>query len=251
MLYKTKAVVLRSQDLQEADKLIVLYSEKTGKIKAVAKGVKKTSSRFGAKLEVFTFLNLILFQKGNSSLEIITSAQIIDSFKEIRQDLRKIAYGSYIAELTESLLVDKEEDRRILSLILRSLHWLRLEADPLLPLAFTLRIISLLGYKHDLSHCLACGKEINGEIGISPVMGGTVCPACDKEALQISMSGLSLLKNLLKSDLKQIRRLSVSPEIIDELESLVFKGYLPCYLSRPLKSVEFLEEFKGEGKCVV
>lgn len=242
-LYKTKAVVLRSQDLREADKLIILYSEKAGKIKAVAKGLKKTSSRFGAKLEVFTFLDLILYEKRSGSLEIITSAQIIDSFKEIRQDLKRIAYGSYLVELTEVLLSEKESDNRLLSLILQSLHWLRLEANPLLPLTFTLRIISLLGYEPHLSRCLACGKEVNGRIGISPTKGGIVCLVCDKEALQISLSSLSLMKNLLKSDLNEVRRLSVANDIMDELTSLVFKDYLPCYLHRPLKSVEFLERF--------
>jgi len=249
-LYKTKAVVLRSQDLGEADRLIVFYSEKAGKIKAVAKGLRRTSSKFGARLEVFTFLDLILYEKGEAPLEIITQAQIITSFKEIRQDLRRIAYGSYLVELTESLLSEKEPDNRLLSLILQSLHWLRLEVNPLLPPFFTLRILSLLGYEPHLSCCLICHQEPGKGMRFSVHRGGIICPDCriDEETGQISSSALSLMRRLLGLDLRQIRGLSIPNSLIDELTSWLFKNYLPYYLSRPLKSVKFLE---GESKCVV
>src|SRR5258706_4390472 len=121
-LYKEQGIVLRTMKLGEADRIVTILTQGTGKIRAVAKGIRKTRSRFGARLEPFTHVDLLLY-KGRE-LDIVTQADIITSFREIRGDYTRFAAGEMILEATDRVNEDRERNTRMFMLLLTSLRGL-------------------------------------------------------------------------------------------------------------------------------
>ena len=157
MLYKVRAIVLGGKDIGEADKLMTLYSEERGKIKAIAKGVRKTRSKFGSSLELFTLSSLLIYSKNNSSrqsyphaptLDIISDAQIQNSYRNLRENLVEFAYGNFLVELENRMTGEEEDDgHRIFHLLREFLSSGReLKNTNVLIYGFTLRFFNILGY---------------------------------------------------------------------------------------------------------
>jgi len=243
-LYTTKGIVLRNQDLGEADKIVTLYTQKFGKISGVAKGVKKTTSKFGSGVEIFTYADYLLYGKSeNSELDIITQAQIIQSFKEIREDLSKITCGAFILEVVNTLIVGREKDPLLFTLILQILTWLKEEINELIIPTFVLKTMTILGFKPYLGEsCILCHKLINHEkIEFSPSQGGIVCPAHQiKDGIIISNGIKSLINQLLVLDIFQIRKIQVAKNLLLEIKKIIIDNYLNYHLPKPLRSMETL-----------
>src|SRR3989337_969412 len=106
-LYKDEAVVLKTIKLGEADRIVTLMTRSHGKVRAVAKGVRKTKSRFGARLEPFTLVNLMIY-KGRKDLDTITSADIVSSFDSLRTDYRRLTAAAAVVELVDKITPDRE-----------------------------------------------------------------------------------------------------------------------------------------------
>jgi len=253
-LYTTKGIVLRNQELGEADKIVTLYTQKLGKISGVAKGVKKTTSKFGSGVEIFTYADYLLYSKGvNSELDIITQAQIIQSFKEIRENLTKITSGAFILELINTLVVGREKDPLLFTLILQILTWLKEETNELILPTFVLKTMTLLGFKPSLGDdCILCHKLINHDkIEFSPSQGGSVCTSHQiKDGIMISTGIKNLINQLLVLDISQIRKIQLARNLLLEIKKVIIDNYLNYHLPRPLKSMETLDFIK-QGSLVV
>src|ERR1051326_7826766 len=115
-LYKEQGIVLRTMKLGEADRIVTVLTQGTGKIRAVAKGIRKTRSKFGARLEPFTHVDLLLY-KGRE-LDIVTQAEIITSFRAIRDDYTRFAAGEMILEGADRATDDRERNTRMFMLLL-------------------------------------------------------------------------------------------------------------------------------------
>ncbi|MEW6095306.1 MAG: DNA repair protein RecO [bacterium] len=243
-LYTTKGIVLRNQDLGEADKIVTLYSQKCGKIKGVAKGVRKTTSKFGSGVEIFTYADYLLYGKENTDLDIISQVQIIHSFQEIREDLSKITYGAFILELVDTLVAGREKDTLLFSLILQILTWLKEEVSELIIPTFVLKIMTLLGLKPQVGEsCILCHKLINNDkIQFSPGLSGIICTSHKiKDGIMLSNGLRSLINQLLILDISQIRKIQVAENLLLELRKLVINNYLNYHLQKPLKSMNTLD----------
>ncbi len=107
-IYKTRGIVLKTHKLGEADRIITLLTNNYGKVGAVAKGVRKTKSKFGSRLEPFTHVDLVLYKGRN--LDTITQAEIIDSFSGIRDNFERITHGSAMLDLVNKVSVEGERD---------------------------------------------------------------------------------------------------------------------------------------------
>src|SRR3990172_3382738 len=118
-LYKTKGIILRTHKLGEADRIVSILTNSYGKVNAVAKGVRKTKSKFGSRLEPFTHVDLVLYKGRN--LDIVTQAEIIDSFSEIRDSFERITYGSAMLDLVNKVAVEGERDIALYNLLAKSL----------------------------------------------------------------------------------------------------------------------------------
>ena len=118
-LYRAEAIVLRRMNLGEADRLLTLYTPEWGKIRVLAKGVRKPTSRKAGHLELFTHSRLLI-AKGRS-LDIVTQAETITPFLLLRKDLIRTSYAYYVAELVDRFLEEGEESPALFRLLLESL----------------------------------------------------------------------------------------------------------------------------------
>ena len=182
--YRTEAVVLRSIRLGEADRVLHLYTEAHGRVGAVAKGVRKTSSRFGARLEPLSHVELVL-HRGRGELETVTAAQLVRSHREAREDYYRFSVGMIGAESMLRLFSEEEANERAFTALTRFLDLLdetphaagRPTLDPL-GLAFQLKLLWLAGYLPHVTACAECGAEDEPLVGYSTRAGGALCARC-------------------------------------------------------------------------
>ena len=123
-LFNTEAIVLRSINLSETDKLVTFMTDKFGKVKCVAKAARKLKNRFGAALEPMSHIRLIYFGKENQSLYRLNHSDIIRSFQPVRDDFRKLYIGIYFNELVETLVAEAHPERKVFRLLVETLETL-------------------------------------------------------------------------------------------------------------------------------
>src|SRR3954469_6364935 len=207
--YKTEAVVLRSFRLGEADRVLHLYTLDRGRVGAVAKGVRKTKSRFGARLEPLSHGELILHQ-GSGELQTVTGAELIHSHHETRETPYRLGVGLVAAEAMLRLFPEQEANERAFRALTRFLDLVDdLEPagteptrDPLV-LSFQLKLLWLSGYLPHVTSCAECGAETD-LVGYSPRAGGAVCASCrDGTTLSLGAGGLAGIEALLRRPLAE------------------------------------------------
>src|SRR3989441_2718465 len=201
--YKTEAVVLRSFRFGEADRVLHLYTLDRGRIGAVAKGIRKTTSRFGARLEPLSHVELMLHQ-GSGELQTVTGVELVRSHHEAREQRYRLGVGLVGAEAMLRLFTEQEANPRAFQALTRFLELLdelapettRPSLDPL-ALSFQLKLLWLSGYLPHLTSCANCGAEHVPLVGYSPKAGGAVCPNCTEGALSLSPAGIRAIESLL------------------------------------------------------
>ncbi|HEU5476652.1 MAG TPA: DNA repair protein RecO [Gaiellaceae bacterium] len=216
--YRTEAVVLRSIRLGEADRVLHLYTEAHGRVGAVAKGVRKTTSRFGARLEPLSHVELVL-HRGRGELETVTAAQLVRSHRVAREDYYRFSVGMIGAEAMLRLFSEEEANERAFTAVTRFLDLLddiphaadRPTLDPL-GLAFQLKLLWLAGYLPHVSACAECGAEREPLVGYSTRAGGAVCARCAgaTEALALTSDGIAGIEALLARPLAEAPGLGLS-----------------------------------------
>jgi DNA repair protein RecO (recombination protein O) len=205
--YKTEAVVLRSFRLGEADRVLHLYTLDRGRVGAVAKGVRKTKSRFGARLEPLSHVDLMLHQ-GSGELQTVTGVELVRPHSAAREDYYRLSVGLIGAEAMLRLFTEQEANERAFTALTRFLDVLdssphvaaaRPVLDPL-ALSFQLKLLWLSGYLPHLTSCAECGAE-GPLVGYSPRAGGAVCERCGADSLPLSGEGIRGIEGLLGSPL--------------------------------------------------
>ena len=148
-LYRTPAVILKRTDLGEADRIVTFFSRDVGKIRAVAKGVRRTTSRSAGHLEPFT-LSDVLFAVGRE-LDVISQADTVEAFREVREDVELTTHAYYLAEVVDLLTEDRLENREVFDTLVEGLRSLRSTSEPKLVLiVFHLKLLEALGYRPEL-----------------------------------------------------------------------------------------------------
>lgn len=216
--YSTEAVVLRSIRLGEADRVLHLYTQEHGRVGAVAKGVRKTMSRFGARLEPLSHVELVL-HRGRGELETVTAAQLVRSHRDAREDYYRFSIGMIGAEAMLRLFSEEEGNDRAFAALTRFLDLLdeaphaadRPALDPL-GLAFQLKLLWLAGYLPHVTGCAECGGERASLVGYSPRSGGAVCASCAPATgpLALAAEGIAGIEALLASPLADAAALHLS-----------------------------------------
>ena len=247
-VYKTEAIVLKRFNLGEADKLLTLYTPNIGKLRAIAKGVRRPKSRMGGHLELLSHSSLMLARGKN--LDIITQAETISSFQPLRDDLWRSSLALYAAELVEQFAAEHVENYPVYKLLLDTLHRLcDAQGGELALRYFELNLLAHLGYKPELHQCLSCSSALEPTTNLfSPSGGGVLCQNCrDEEPLTqpISLNALKVMRFLQKSDYTRASRLKLNAALARELESLM-RRYIRYILEREVKSVEWLDRLKRE-----
>jgi len=238
-LYKEQGIVLRSHKLGEADKIVTFMSQGSGKIRGVAKGIRRTKSRFGARLEPFTHVSLMLY-RGTGALDTVTQAEIIAPHMAIREDLGLFAAGATMLEAVDKVA---EEHERNLSLFLLLLQGLRaLDAQPADGVAvaesFLLKLLSVSGFHPSLTACAVCGSARTSMF--SSAQGGAVCSGCAEAGAEpVSAEALALLHALASADLFGAGGIESEPRRRKEARALL-SGFVEYHIERRMKSLPML-----------
>ncbi len=202
--YKADAIVLRSIRFSEADRVLHLYTLERGRVNAIAKGVRKTGSRFGARLEPLTRSSLVLHE-GRGELHTVSGADIISSHADLRADAYALAVGQIGAEAVLKLFAEPEAHPRAYE---GACRFLELLDGPLerasdaqhdgLGLAFQLKLLALAGYLPHLVSCASCGSD-GPLVGFSPAAGGAVCAICLTTAggFRVAPGGIEAIESLI------------------------------------------------------
>jgi DNA repair protein RecO (recombination protein O) len=238
--YKEQGIVLRSMKLGEADKIITILTQGSGKVRGVAKGIRKTSSRFGGRLEPFTHINVMLY-RGRGALDTITQVEIIAPHRNIRDNLALFAAGETMLEAVDKVAEEHERNVRLALLLLSGLRALdERPADPAaVTESFVLKLLSLSGFHPALTACAVCGTR---DVRLwSAASGGAVCPACaEGGAAPVTPDALGLLAHLATTDLGEVGLAVVADgRIRREARGLLF-GFAEYHLERRMRSVPML-----------
>src|ERR1051325_2213856 len=202
--YKTEAVVLRSLRLGEADRILHLYTRERGRRGAVAKGIRKTKSRFGARLEPLSYVSMQLHQ-GSGELQTVTGVDLVHPHSAVREDPYRLNVGLIGAEAMLRLFPEQERNDRAFTALTRFLDALEEKTSrasrpalDALALAFQLKLLWLAGYLPHLTSCAECGADDVALAGYSPQAGGAVCRSCGGGSLALTRAGVHRIEYLLR-----------------------------------------------------
>jgi len=246
---RVQALVLRHSDWGEADRLLTLYTLELGKLRAIAKGVRKPRSRKAGHLQPLTHVSLLLAR--GRELWIVTQAETISAFPALRDDLLRYGYASYVVELLDRFTIEEGENRAIFRLLADTLARLTAAPDPLLALRYyELRLLDLVGFRPQLLRCAVCEREIEAEDQyFSAELGGVVCPRCGPLTAGVrpaSLAALKYLRHFQRSTYAEAARARMSPEASRELENLL-QHYLTHLLERGLNTPAFINRLRRES----
>ncbi len=245
MKSKTEAIIISSMSLGEADKLVTFFSLDRGVLKGIAKNARKSFKRFGAGLESFTLVRLLLYEREHQELVRIESSEIIEQHSGIIVDLGCSAAGTVMLELVRELSPLGERNAQAFLLLSHVLHLLDAGIDPHFLLSiFKIKFLSLVGYQPKLDHCLSCGNQPKGEMVFLGLKGGILCSDClvssGEPQVKLSPGAVSFYYQALRMEMDKVCRLKPSDGIVRELEG-AFTSHTFHILGKRLRSTEFLK----------
>lgn len=246
--YELSAIILRGRDYKEHDKLVTLYSLEQGRQTVLAKGVKKPTGKLRGLVQPFTQARLTL-TKGRGSLPVLTQGEVERPFVSLRQDLAKIAYASYFAELVYAALPEGKVNRAAFLLVLAAFALLDMDADAAQTARyFELHLLDALGLAPRLSSCLGCERGIpGGRFYLVPERGGLLCATCSQapEELLLSPGAVRSMQHLMMGEPQRLLRFKMNSTIQQELERAL-AHYLDYHLERASKARGLLRQLLVE-----
>ncbi|HZN13773.1 MAG TPA: DNA repair protein RecO [Acidimicrobiales bacterium] len=230
-LYRDSGVVLRTIKLGESDRIVTLVTEGRGKVRAVAKGVRKTKSRFGGRLEPMTHVALQLYE--GRELDTITQAETVDHFRAIRDDLDRVAKAQALLEVVDQVAQERQANAALYRMLVGALRALAAANAPLLVPAFFWKLLALEGFEPVLDRCVSCGAE-DDLVAFDLDEGGALCRT-DRRGASISPEALDLMRRILGGELAAALNEPAS-DATHEVTHLATHS-LEHHLERRLKSI--------------
>lgn len=214
-----RALVLGSRPLGEADRIVLLFSRELGRIDAVVKGVRRTKSKWGGRLEPFNVCDLIVVR--GRSLYTVTSAQLVAMFPRLREDREALAAAAVVCEAAAALFAEDEPHERVFALLRNALKAIDEGAagaavqTPLL-LGALLKLLSEAGYLPILDHCAACGGD-GRAVAFSASRGGLVCGQCLGDGVPVTPEAVQALGEAVAQPLAALRALPAAAGVEEAL----------------------------------
>ncbi|MBI2620716.1 DNA repair protein RecO [candidate division WWE3 bacterium] len=180
--FAAECVVLKSVNYRDADKIYTLYTKNDGKISAMARGVRKISSRRGGNLDTFNHVAVNVSESARR-FNVVTEAKVINSFKNLKRILSRAVYAYYVAELVHKFFEYQEQDSRVFNLLVSALGELdELDAYPIAVVnKFEVGLMRAAGYQMSLDKCALCGRVFSGDWlypKFNAGVGGLICDGC-------------------------------------------------------------------------
>lgn len=245
-LRRTEAIVIGGHNLAEADRIIPFFTLDLGIVRAVAQGARRIRSRFGGSLELFTHGDLVYFERPNRTLHNINEFAVLSAFRNLRENLERLAHASCAAELVAASSEEGDPNPGLFAALRRTLELLDAGGSPGLVLrAFELKVLTLTGYQPELDACVVCRRTIGDGMGASlnPHRGGLICGACGEglpASSALSAPAVAFLRGAVRLDIGTASRAQLPNGTAAEL-SRALRQYLPHVLGRALRSAAFLD----------
>ena len=228
---KTQGIVLGFTDWHETSKIVTFHTKHFGKIRGVAKGARRKKSKF-SPLEILSHHTIVFYEREDKDLYILGECQAKETFPNIRKDIKKVAYGAYLAELVNAVSTS-EKNELLFDLFSKALHFLERKKDSeIIVRAFETRLLDILGFGLHLNTCLTCKKELKENFKFNPGLGGLIC-------IHHPQDGIRILEETRKF-LKYPGIKKVSSQTRKELKTVLQNSIL-YHIGKRLKSLDFLE----------
>lgn len=234
-LYRDTGIVVRTYKLGEADRIVVLLTAEHGKVRAVAKGVRKTKSRFGGRLEPLNHLSLLLYQ--GRELDIVSQCDTIDSPAPLLTDLDRLTQGLALVEAVDQLALDRQPVPHLYRMLVGALRTLEARPSPLVVPGFYWKLLAAEGVRPELDCCVGCGAA-EPLVAFDMHEGGVLCRTC-RRGRPISADALRITRMILGGQLNQALLEPPSPATA-EVAHLATTA-LEHHLERRLRSVAMFE----------
>ncbi|MCK5242697.1 DNA repair protein RecO [bacterium] len=237
--YRSLVVILRSYDYSEADRILVVFSEKYGKFRAVAKGVRKIRSRLAGCTALLSQAELQFYGKPHQELYLITQGQLVTAYPNLKADLSLLGQAARMSELVDRMTTDHQSLPEIFKLLLSGLELLEKGRSSVLAgIWFEIILLDYMGYRPTLTHCLYCKKDAD-HMAYVPEQGGVVCQSCGSHSLlRISKGARVLLKKLRSLEAQKIDRIRLHPAQEQEMKTVLNSAF-QYQLGRNLNSEKF------------
>ncbi len=235
-LYRDDGVVLRTWRLGEADRIIVLMTAEHGKVRAVAKGVRKTRSKFGGRLEPTSHVAVQL-HRGRGDLDIVTQAETLDRFEGLRLDAERFADASSLLEVVDVVAPDREPDRERYRMLVGALRTLDERPAALVVPAFLLKLLAHEGLAPQLDVCVRCGVD-GPLVAVDIGEGGVLCSDC-RRGRAVSPSAIAVMRAVLGGGLSEALAVT-DPSVCAEVDGVATLA-VEYHLERRLRSRRVLD----------
>lgn len=225
MIIEEEVLILKEISYKENDKILHALSKKNGKIQLLSRGCKKNNSHIINVSQLFAYSKCALYK--SKDMYIIDSAELIDNFYNIRNNMDAFLYGNYILELISFVAQENDVDEKIFNMTIGILHYLshfNNDYDKIAA-AYELKLVSMLGYKPDFNHCLSCGENIKTDAIFSIEEGGFYCPSCVKYGNGINMTYKEILsmERILKSKFEHISSIeNINSKVLNIIRQFLF-----------------------------
>jgi DNA repair protein RecO (recombination protein O) len=242
--YRDTAVVLRKLDYGEADRIYTLLTREHGKVGAIAKGVRRSTSRLASALELFSLVDVQL-AKGRS-LDVVTQVVRLPG-PRIDADLERTAHAGLIAELADRVSEERHPEEGLFELTVMALQDLAVEPEPRRASAYYIVVaLKLLGYAPQLQACASCARPLpEAAAAFSPAAGGFLCVDCAEPGMHpVPVPALKVLRVMATGGIELYRRLRLDASLLGEVER-VLEAQLEYHLDRQLKSLRFLRQMRS------
>lgn len=240
--YPARAIVLRKTKLGEADTIITLLSEDGHQIRAVAKGVRRTTSKFGGRLEPATEVDLLLHTGRN--LEVIAEARTVDSHASLREDFDRQSATSVVLDVLDKMACEGEADPRLFGLAHATLavsESVDVSRLPTIIVAFLVKAMAMHGYRPELKACVSCAEAVGDGNLFSFAAGGVVCESCGADTAGVERfdaAARGWLDRLLRSTMTEVAALDVPDGAVADCFALV-RSFVGFHLPAKLKALDF------------
>jgi DNA repair protein RecO (recombination protein O) len=248
-IQKTEAFVLRIQPFRSSSLMVTFFSRSFGKLRGIAKGIRKEREIRGALFELFTHLEILFYERIRSDLHLISEASIVESHDSLRTRLETITYASYFAELVDRVCEVHDPHGRIFELLDFSFRFLPSVPGERLSRLFELTLLKEIGWIPYLEACLHCHNAAFDQGFFSIRQGALFCPPCARnipDARPIGAEALASLRYYAGHSLEMSLKLRVTRQAESELGRLM-EQFLYFRLSAPFKSKQFLQQISRVG----
>ncbi|HVN37593.1 MAG TPA: DNA repair protein RecO [Myxococcota bacterium] len=254
---ETEALILRSVDFGESDRILHLLVPDAGRLTAIAKGARRSVRRFAGTLDLFNHLHVRLDLRRPGQVSRLDQARLVRSFAPLRSDPSRFALGCYLLELLDRLApegAERVEGARLFAFALQTLDWVATRpASPQLRVLVLLRALDALGLRPELRNCVRCGREPAAREAsrFHVAEGGPVCESCAATLaglLPVQRGTLRALEQGARLDPAQLDRLVLPPRALAEAEQLLDR-FSRFHLGVELASERFLRELIASGEA--